>query len=72
VVWSLPPQGDSGGPTSISRAAPHHEALPTSSSPPRPGRKETITNNIRKVIVDERAMNPKYYDKMSQLLDAIY
>jgi type I restriction enzyme R subunit len=32
---------------------------------------ETITNNIRKVIVDERAMNPKYYDKMSQLLDAI-
>jgi type I restriction enzyme R subunit len=32
---------------------------------------ETITNNIRKVIVDERAMNPKYYDKMSQLLDAL-
>lgn len=32
---------------------------------------ETITNNIRKVIIDERAMNPKYYDKMSQLLDAI-
>jgi type I restriction enzyme R subunit len=32
---------------------------------------ETITNNIRKVIVDERPMNPKYYDRMSQLLDAI-
>ncbi|WP_027932186.1 type I restriction endonuclease subunit R [Amycolatopsis thermoflava] len=32
---------------------------------------ETITNNMRKVIIDERAMNPKYYDKMSQLLDAI-
>lgn len=32
---------------------------------------ETITNNIRKVIIDERATNPKYYDKMSQLLDAI-
>lgn len=32
---------------------------------------ETITNNMRKVIVDERAMNPKYYDKMSELLDAI-
>ncbi|MGY2082336.1 type I restriction endonuclease subunit R [Blastococcus sp. SYSU DS0539] len=31
----------------------------------------TITNNMRKVIVDERAMNPKYYDKMSELLDAI-
>jgi type I restriction enzyme R subunit len=32
---------------------------------------ETITNNIRKVIIDERAMNPKYYDKMSELLDAV-
>ncbi len=32
---------------------------------------ETIANNMRKVIVDERAMNPKYYDKMSELLDAI-
>ncbi|MEV1328419.1 type I restriction endonuclease subunit R [Micromonospora costi] len=32
---------------------------------------ETITNNIRRVIIDERAMNPKYYDKMSELLDAI-
>lgn len=32
---------------------------------------ETITNNMRKLIVDEQAMNPKYYDKMSQLLDAI-
>jgi type I restriction enzyme R subunit len=32
---------------------------------------ETITNNVRKVIIDERAMNPKYYDKMSELLDAL-
>ncbi|MDZ7578930.1 MAG: type I restriction endonuclease subunit R [Candidatus Nanopelagicales bacterium] len=32
---------------------------------------ETIANNMRKVIVDERAMNPKYYDKMSDLLDAV-
>src|SRR5205814_10524302 len=32
---------------------------------------ETITNNMRKLIIDERATNPKYYDKMSQLLDAI-
>ena len=31
----------------------------------------TITNNIRKVIIDEHAMNPKYYDRMSELLDAI-
>lgn len=32
---------------------------------------EMIANNVRKVIVDERAMNPKYYDKMSRLLDAV-
>ncbi|MCA2230411.1 type I restriction endonuclease subunit R [Nonomuraea aurantiaca] len=32
---------------------------------------ETIVNNVRKTIVDERAMNPKYYDRMSELLDAL-
>jgi type I restriction enzyme R subunit len=32
---------------------------------------ETITNNIRTVIIDERPLNPKYYDRMSELLDAI-
>lgn len=32
---------------------------------------ETITNNVRRVIVDERPLNPKYYDRMSELLDAI-
>jgi type I restriction enzyme R subunit len=31
----------------------------------------TITNNVRKVIIDEHALNPKYYDKMSELLDGI-
>ena len=30
-----------------------------------------IVNNVRKTIVDERAMNPKYYDRMSTLLDAL-
>ena len=32
---------------------------------------ETIENNLRKVIVDENPTNPKYYDKMSELLDAL-
>ncbi len=32
---------------------------------------ETITNNMRKLIIDERPMNPKYYDRMSELLDAL-
>ena len=26
---------------------------------------------MRKVIIDEQPMNPKYYDKMSELLDAL-
>ncbi len=32
---------------------------------------ETIENNIRKVIIDEQAVNPKYYEKMSELLNAL-
>jgi type I restriction enzyme R subunit len=32
---------------------------------------ETIANNTRKLIIDEQPMNPKYYEKMSKLLDAI-
>ena len=32
---------------------------------------ETIENNIRRIIVDEAGVNPKYYEKMSQLLDAL-
>jgi type I restriction enzyme, R subunit len=31
----------------------------------------TIANNLRRTIVDARAMNPKYYDTMSNLLDAL-
>lgn len=32
---------------------------------------ETIENNVRKVIIEETAANPKYYEKMSELLDAL-
>ncbi|HEX7476642.1 MAG TPA: HsdR family type I site-specific deoxyribonuclease [Polyangiales bacterium] len=32
---------------------------------------ETIENNVRKLIIDESPINPKYYDKMSELLDAL-
>jgi type I restriction enzyme, R subunit len=32
---------------------------------------ETIENNVRKLIIDETPVNPKYYEKMSQLLDAL-
>jgi type I restriction enzyme R subunit len=30
---------------------------------------ETITNNVRKKIVEERVANPVYYDSMAELLD---
>ena len=32
---------------------------------------ETIENNVRRVIIEESQTNPKYYEKMSQLLDEI-
>ncbi len=32
---------------------------------------ETIENNMRKVIIDEKQVNPKYYERMSELLDAL-
>lgn len=32
---------------------------------------ETIENNVRKLIIDEMAVNPKYYEKMSELLGAL-
>ena len=32
---------------------------------------ETIENNVRRLIVDEMAVNPKYYSEMSELLSAL-
>ena len=32
---------------------------------------ETIENNMRKTIVDENPVNPKYYEQMSALLEAL-
>src|SRR5262249_18685987 len=32
---------------------------------------ESIQNNIRKVIVEETSVNPKYYERMSELLEAL-
>lgn len=32
---------------------------------------ETIENNVRKLIIDEHPINPKYYERMSELLSAL-
>lgn len=47
------------------------ESLPASISSDREAMAETIENNVRRLIIDEMAVNPKYYEKMSELLDAL-
>lgn len=47
------------------------DSLPTSMKWNKEAVAETIDNNVRKLIIDEREVNPKYYDKMSKLLDEI-
>ena len=32
---------------------------------------ETVENNVRRLIIDETPVNPKYYEKMSDLLEAL-
>ena len=32
---------------------------------------ETIENNVRRVVIDKMAVNPKYYEKMSELLEEL-
>uniref|UniRef100_UPI002481D0F7 type I restriction endonuclease subunit R n=1 Tax=Stenomitos frigidus TaxID=1886765 RepID=UPI002481D0F7 len=46
------------------------ETLPTGLKEPA-AMAETIENNLRKTIIDENPVNPKYYEQMSALLDAL-
>jgi len=43
--------------------------LPEGISSSKEAMAETIENNLRRVIVDEMPINPRYYEKMSELLD---
>ncbi|MBE0535047.1 MAG: type I restriction endonuclease subunit R [Phycisphaerae bacterium] len=47
------------------------ESLPKSIRNNEQAVAETIENNLRKVIIDEQPTNPKYYEKMSVLLDEL-
>jgi len=47
------------------------ESLPSGIRANQKAVAETIENNVRKLIIDESAVNPKYYEKMSELLDAL-
>ena len=47
------------------------KALPRSIGKHKEAIAETIENNIRKLITDEQAVNPKFYERMSILLDEL-
>lgn len=55
----------------VQRGAGAVDALPFGIKKNKDAVAETIVNNVRKTIVDEHAMNPKYYETMSSLLDAL-
>ena len=47
------------------------DTLPDGIRKNREAMAETIENNVRRLIIDEMAVNPKYYERMSELLDAL-
>ena len=47
------------------------DALPKGIRESKEAAAETIENNVRRLIIDEQPINPKYYEKMSELLDAL-
>ncbi len=55
----------------VERGAGAVEALPEGIRKSEEAVAETIENNVRRLIIDEHPINPKYYEKMSELLDAL-
>ena len=55
----------------VERGADALKALPEGIKKNKAAVAETIENNVRKLIIDESPINPKYYEKMSELLDAL-
>jgi len=55
----------------VERGVDAVSALPSGIRNNKDAAAETIENNVRKLIIDEQPLNPKYYDKMSELLDAL-
>ena len=47
------------------------EELPKGIRKNREAVAETIENNVRRLIIDETGINPRYYEKMSELLEAL-
>ena len=55
----------------VERGAAAVNVLPSRIRKDREAVAETIENNLRRVIIDEQPVNPKYYEKMSALLDTL-
>ncbi len=55
----------------VERGVAAIDSLPDGIRRDRRAAAETIENNVRRLIIDERAVNPRYYEKMSDLLDAL-
>lgn len=55
----------------VDRGADAVKALPEGIKGNKEAVAETIENNVRKLIIDESPVNPKYYEQMSDLLDAL-
>ncbi|MBN8610109.1 MAG: type I restriction endonuclease subunit R [Deltaproteobacteria bacterium] len=55
----------------VERGAAAVKALPEAIRKKETATAETIENNVRKLIIDESPINPKYYEKMSELLDSL-
>lgn len=55
----------------VERGAAVVDALPEGIRKNKEAVAETIENNVRRLIIDEHPINPKYYEKMSELLDAL-
>ncbi len=55
----------------VERGAAAVDELPEGIRADREAVAETIENNVRRVIIDESPVNPKYYERMSELLDTL-
>jgi type I restriction enzyme R subunit len=55
----------------VERGADAVKALPEGIRKNKEAVAEAIENNVRRLIIDEQPINPKYYEKMSELLDAL-
>ena len=55
----------------VERGAAAVDALPAGIKKSKEAVAETIENNVRRLIIDEQPINPKYYEKMSELLSAL-